>query len=137
MEFLSLQTLVFALVIILLFFAFRPSWRSALTGVQHRVALRKATMRVIVCRDDEVAVDLTSDVESGDLRAIFAILDRRTAPATRLRDRIRFWHVVAVVSLIGSIVILILSEDESNRQGAWAIIGTVVGVLIKPTVPKD
>jgi hypothetical protein len=44
---------------------------------------------------------------------------------------------VAVVSLIGSVVVLIISDDDSNRQGAWAIIGAVVGVLIKPTTPES
>jgi hypothetical protein len=55
MEFLSLQTLVFAVVVILFFFAFRPSWRDALRGVryQYRLDLRKATMTVIVRRDSE------------------------------------------------------------------------------------
>ena len=72
------------------------------------------------------------DVAPGDVSAILAIIDRQNPPAQNLRDRICFWHVVCLVSLLGSIGVLIVSDDESNRQGAWAIIGAVVGVLVKP-----
>lgn len=136
MELLSIQTSVLVLVLLFLFFSFRPSWVRSF-GTMYSLDLRQATMSVVVRRNGDVVMDITSTVEPGDIAAILGRLDRAQQGTPPLKDRVRLWHVAAVLSLVGAVVALVATNSEQNHQGAWTIIGAVVGVLIKPTEPDE
>ena len=45
-------------------------------------------------------------------------------------DRLRLWHVVLVVVFVFSLVVIVTTKNSDNRQGAWGLLGLVVGAVL-------
>jgi hypothetical protein len=46
-----------------------------------------------------------------------------------LLDRIEMWHLIVVACFVLAVVILIVSDSPQDRQGAWGLLGVVVGIV--------
>jgi hypothetical protein len=62
---------------------------------------------------------------------VAATAPRRSRPGIEVDwGRLRLWHVVLVVVFVFSLVVIVTTKNSDNRQGAWGLLGLVVGAVL-------